>query len=80
VANIAIAPNASTDNSIDQLTEQLAAFCIGHIEKSLHPSNGNESNDGVDVNLDADAFEEELRVRVNDAVVTQMLISCTRRS
>ena len=79
VANIAIAPNtqALTDDTIDQLTEQLAAFCFGHVEKTLSSSDG---NDGVDINLDAEAFEEELRVRDNAVVIIWMLISCTCRS
>ena len=79
VANIAIAPNtwASTDDTIDQLTEQLAAFCFGHVDKTLNSSNG---NDGADVNLDVEAFEEELRVQDNAMVITWMLISCTCRS
>ncbi len=76
VANIAIAPKTSTDNTIDQLTEQLAAFCIGHIEKTLNLS---DRSDGVDINLDAEALEEELRVQDNGAVITEMLISCTHR-
>ncbi len=59
VANIAIAPNTLTNDPIDQLTEQLAAFCFGHVVKTLSSSDG---NDGMDMNLDTEAFEEELRV------------------
>jgi len=50
-------PDASINNAIDQLITQLAAFCIGQLEKSVALS------DGVDWNGDADALEDEFQVR-----------------
>jgi len=41
------------------LIEQLAAFCFGHIDKTLSLS---DEYDGADINLDVEAFEKELRV------------------
>lgn len=51
-------PIAANDDAIDQLTEQLAAFCFEQIERNV-------SSDDLDLNMNAlaEAFEDELRVR-----------------
>jgi hypothetical protein len=49
-------PDASIDYAIDQLTAELAAFCFDQLEKSV------TSRDGVDLNADTDALENEFQV------------------
>jgi hypothetical protein len=51
-------PDSSIDNAIDELITRFAAFCLDQLEKSVTPS------DGVDLNADTDALENELEVRV----------------
>ena len=45
----------SVDDAIDQLTDELAAFCIDQLEKDVMSKD-------VDLNMN-EAFEDELRVR-----------------
>lgn len=51
-------PSAPIDNAIDELITRFSAFCLDQLEKSVTPS------DGVDLNADADALEDELEVRM----------------
>jgi len=51
--------DASIESAIDQLITQLTAFCIDQLEKSVASSNG------VDLNEDADALEDEFQVRTH---------------
>jgi hypothetical protein len=50
--------DASIDYAIDQLTAELAAFCFDQLEKSV------TLRDGVDLNVNADALENEFQVSV----------------
>jgi hypothetical protein len=50
-------PAASIDEAIDQITAELAAFCIDQLEKSV------TSNTALNLNTDVNAIEDELRVR-----------------
>ena len=47
--------NPSVDDAINQLTDELAAFCIDQLEKDVMSKD-------VDLNMN-EAFEDELRVR-----------------
>jgi hypothetical protein len=49
------------NDAIDQITEKLAALCLEHLEKNVDLSDGNGS---ADLNIDAKALEDELRVQV----------------
>jgi hypothetical protein len=51
-------PDSSINNAIDELITRFAAFCLDQLEKSVTPSNG------VDLNVDMDALENELEVRM----------------
>jgi hypothetical protein len=53
--------DAAFNDAIDQITEKLAALCLEHLEKNVDLSDGNGS---ADLNIDAKALEDELRVRV----------------
>ena len=44
----------SMDDAIDQLTEELAAFCFDHLENGAMSNN----NADPDLSIDADAFEK----------------------
>ena len=61
-------PTACADlaitEAIDKLTEQLAAFCFKHLERSVDPSSRDLNND-VDVNGDRETFEDELSVSIS---------------
>lgn len=46
------------NNEIDQLTEQLAAICFEHLEESI-----DQRPDHPNMNIDGEAFENELSVR-----------------
>jgi len=50
--------DALIDNAIDQLITEFAAFCLDQLDKSVTSSNG------VDLNADADALEDEFQVSV----------------
>jgi hypothetical protein len=56
-------PDADTtfNDAIDHITEKLAALCLEHFEKNLDLSDGNGS---ADLNINAKALEDELRVWV----------------
>jgi hypothetical protein len=51
-----VAARDDTDDAIDKLTEELAAFCFDRLEKSVMLSNSG------DLDMNADAFEDELQV------------------
>ena len=51
--------DASIVSAIDQLITQLTAFCIDQLEKSVASSNG------VDLNEDLDALEDEFQMRTH---------------
>jgi hypothetical protein len=53
--------DAAFNDAIDQITEKLAALCLEHLEKNVDLSDGNGS---ADLNINAKALEDELRVRV----------------
>jgi hypothetical protein len=61
-------PTARADlainEAIDQLTEQLAAFCLEHLERTVDPRS-RDPNNYVDVNRDEEAFENELSVSIS---------------
>ena len=48
------------ENAIDRLADELAAFCFEHLEEGVTSGDGNNV---IDMNIDQEAFEEELRVR-----------------
>lgn len=48
---------ASIDDAIDQITAELAAFCLEQLERSV------TSHDALDLNTNENALENELRVR-----------------
>jgi len=50
------------NDAIDQLTEQLAAFCFEHLENSLDQGTGDLNND-LDKDMDGEVFQCELSVR-----------------
>ena len=52
------------NEAIDQLTEQLAAFCLEHLERTVDPS-FRDPNNHVDVNRDEEAFENKLSVSIS---------------
>jgi hypothetical protein len=49
------------NDAIDQITEKLAALCLEHLEKNVDSSDGDGS---ADLNIDAMALEDELKVWV----------------
>jgi hypothetical protein len=53
--------DAAFNNVIDQITEKLIALCLEHLEKNVDSSDGNGS---ANLNIDAKALEDELRVQV----------------
>jgi hypothetical protein len=57
-------PDAAINDAITQLTDQLAAICFDHLERSL-----DLWSDGIGMHIDRNALEDELEVRDNDAVV-----------
>ena len=58
-ANLAMAcRDNSIDDAIDQLVEQLAAFCLQKVEQ-------NTSNEDDDIDISVEELEEEIRVRDN---------------
>jgi hypothetical protein len=63
-------PAASIDEAIDQITAELAAFCIDQLEKSV------TLNTVLDLNTDANAIEDELWVRSYIARRLHQYIHC----
>jgi hypothetical protein len=55
-ADLPLDQAALIDDDIDQITAQLAAFCFEQLERSV------TSHDGLDLNTDASALEDEFRV------------------
>jgi hypothetical protein len=53
-------PDIAIEDVIDRLADDLAAFCFEHLEEDVNLSN---KNNVIDVHIDQEAFEEELRVR-----------------
>lgn len=56
-ADLASDQVASIDDAVDQITAELAAFCLEQLDRSL------TSHDALDLNADASALQDELRVR-----------------
>ena len=53
-------PDIAIEDTIDRLADDLAAFCFERLEEDVNLGN---KNDIIDVHIDQEAFEEELRVR-----------------
>ena len=62
VANLAIDASGEpeADDAIDQLTEQFTAFCFEHLEKRIDQR---QPEGNLDMNIDGEAFKNELSVR-----------------
>jgi len=74
-ANLAIAcQNNSIDDAIDQLVDQLAAFCLNKIEQNMR------DGDDDDIDISVEQLEEEYRVQGNDDKRMTQLIRCSCRS
>jgi hypothetical protein len=66
--------NNSINDAIDQLVDQLAAFCLDKIEQNMRDGDDN------DIDISVEQLEEEYRVRGNDDKRMTQLIRCSRRS
>ena len=66
--------NNSINDAIDQLVDQLAAFCLDKIEQNTR------DGDDDDIDISVEQLEEEYRVRGNDDKRMTQLIRCSRRS
>lgn len=53
-------PDNSIGDAINRLTDELAAFCFEQFEED---GNLGDGNNVADMNIDQEAFEEELQVR-----------------
>jgi hypothetical protein len=53
-------PDIAIEDVIDRLADDLAAFCFERLEEDANLSN---KNNVINVHIDQEAFEEELRVR-----------------
>ena len=65
VADLRVAadgPDGAINDAIECLTEQLTAFCFKHLEGGVNASASNSSNE-MDVNAEANIFDNELTVR-----------------
>ena len=58
-------PVITIEEEIDALADKLAAFCFEHLEEDLHVGYG---NDVIEMSMDQDSFNEELRVRDSNAI------------
>ncbi len=56
------------EDEIDRLADKLAVLCFEHLEGDLHAGYG---NDVIDMSMDQDVFDEELRVRDSNAIRSQ---------
>jgi hypothetical protein len=73
--NLAMArQNNSIDDAIDQLVDQLAAFCLNKVEQNTR------DGDDDDIDISVEQLEEEYRVRGNDDKRMTSLIRCSCRS
>jgi len=55
-----VAPDHTTKDMINRLAEKLVAFCFEYMEEDMNLGDRNDMNG---LNIDHEAFEEELRVR-----------------
>ena len=55
------------EDEIDRLADKLAAFCFERLEEDLHLG---YVKDVVDMNMDQGAFDDELRVRDSNAMIS----------
>ncbi len=55
------------EDEINRLADKLAAFCFERLEEDLHLG---YVKDVVDMNMDQGAFDDELRVRDSNAMIS----------
>jgi hypothetical protein len=63
-----VAEDLTIEDEIDRLADKLSAFCFGRLEEDLHSGC---VKDIVDMNMDQGAFDEELRVRDSNAMLSR---------